>query len=103
MTVEPDANLRGNVGQQERLIHGFLRRLGICSGDHVSTVVPAPEVILQFGTERRRDTFVLYKTALRPVARVRALGTRILAQNRLGEMLCCLFSKVMKRVCDRVA
>lgn len=103
MTVEPDANLRRDVGQQERFIHGFLGQLGICRGDHVPPVVPTSEVILQFGTEYRRYTFILREVALRPVASVRTFGARIFAQNRLGQVFCCLFPGSEKRIWVRTA
>lgn len=38
MPVEPIADLRRNVGEQERLSHGLLGLLGISSGDHMASV-----------------------------------------------------------------
>jgi hypothetical protein len=70
MTVEPNANLRGNVGQQECFIHGILGRLGVGGRDHVPPVIPTPEVVLQFGTEHRRYAFILHKVAFRPISGV---------------------------------
>ena len=71
MTVEPDANLWRNVGQQECFIHGILGQLGIGGRDHMPPVVPTAEVILQFGTEHPRYACILSEVAFRPVPSVR--------------------------------
>ena len=42
--VEPVADLGGDVGQVERLVHGFLGDLGVGGRDHVAAVVPALKV-----------------------------------------------------------
>lgn len=86
MTVKPNPNLGRDVGQQECFIHGILGKLGIGGRDHVPPVVPTPEVILEFGTEHHRYACILSEVAFRPVASIRTFP-----QNRLGEVLCCLF------------
>ena len=74
MTVKPNPNLGRDVGQQECFIHGILGKLRIGGRDHVPPVVPAPEIILQFGAEHCRYTFILREVAFRPVHGVRAFS-----------------------------
>jgi hypothetical protein len=47
MSVETIANLRGDVGKKESLIHRTLRNLGISSRDHMTSIISTPEVLHQ--------------------------------------------------------
>ena len=75
MPIEASAHLGCDIRQYECLIHGLLGYLGVRSWnpsssstsdheksskyEHMSTIIPTPEVILQFCAEHRREGFIL--------------------------------------------
>lgn len=85
MPVESFSDLRCNIGEQERLVHGFLRGFGVCgrnpsrrlsivwrfdllSNSHVASIISTPEIVLELGPEGFRDAFVLNKCRFRAVS-----------------------------------
>ena len=92
MLIEAFSNLRCNVGEIERFLHGLLRKLGVSRRDHVSFVVPALAVVLRTRAERHRNVFVLKKVTTGPFPQFRGIWTLNLqpTERSQRQMLSCL-------------